>query len=91
MKAKIGLWSDPHPIQPQDFRRQTSSPLLLDANGCRRSSEPTSGAVVGNARTGIFEWPGCPYYEAISPNNRVDFASPQAAQAAGYEPARNCP
>lgn len=71
MKSKIGLWSDPHPVQPQDFRHTTSSPLLLDAQGCRISSEPTSGAVRGNARSHIFEWPGCPYYDAISPDNRV--------------------
>lgn len=22
MKARIGLWSDPHPVQPQDWRHQ---------------------------------------------------------------------
>lgn len=91
MKSKSGLWSDPHPVQPQDFRHGTNSPLLLDASGCRESSEPTSGSVVGNARSHIFEWPGCPYYSAISPGNRVEFASPQAAEAAGYRPAHNCP
>jgi len=91
MKSKLGLWSDPHPIQPQDFRHGTNSPLLLDPKGCRTSSEPSSGAVVGNSRSHIFEWPGCPYYSDISPDNRVPFPSPQAAEAAGYRPAHNCP
>lgn len=91
MKAKIGLWSDPHPIQPQDWRHGTKSPLLLDANGCRTTSEPISGPVVGNIRSHVFEWPACPYYGAISPDSRVPFPSPQAAEAAGYRPARNCP
>jgi len=91
MKVKIGLWSDPNPVQPQDFRHGTNSPLLFDANGCRKSSEPTSGPVVGNARSHIFEWPGCPYYSDISPDNRVPFPSPQAAEASGYRPAHNCP
>ncbi len=91
IKSHIGLWSDPHPVQPQDFRHGTNSVLLLDANGCRKSSEPTSGTVVGNARSHIFEWPGCPYYSEISPTNRMEFASPQAAEAAGYRPAHNCP
>jgi endonuclease YncB( thermonuclease family) len=91
MKSKIGLWSEPHPIQPQDFRHATNSPLLFDAQGCRISSEPTSGVVRGNARSHIFEWPGCPYYDAISPDNRVPFPSPQVAEAAGYRPAHNCP
>jgi len=90
MKDHLGLWSDPHPA-PQDFRHETSSSLLFDANGCRRSSEPSSGPVVGNARRRIFEWPGCPYNSGISPRNPVAFASPQAALAAGYQPAHNCP
>src|SRR5216684_4030803 len=91
MKSKLGLWSDPHPVQPQDFRHGTNSSLLLDPKGCRTSSEPTSGPVVGNSRSHIFEWPGCPYYSDISPDNRVPFPSPQAAEAAGYRPAHNCP
>jgi hypothetical protein len=31
MKAKLGLWSDPHPVQLQDFRHGTNSPLLCGA------------------------------------------------------------
>jgi len=91
MKGKLGLWSDPHPVQPQDFRHGTNSPLLYDAKGCRISSEPTSGAVTGNARSHIFEWPRCPYYSSISAGNQVPFSSPQAAEQAGYRPAHNCP
>src|SRR5260370_33906997 len=51
MKARVGLWSDPHPVQPQDFRHGTVSPILLDAQGCRISSEPVNGPVVGNERS----------------------------------------
>jgi endonuclease YncB( thermonuclease family) len=91
MKAKIGLWSQPNPEQPQDFRHGTHSGLLFGPDGCRISSEPTSGAVVGNARSHIFEWPGCPYYSSISPDNQVSFQTAQAAEAAGYRPAHNCP
>jgi endonuclease YncB( thermonuclease family) len=91
MKAKIGLWSQPNPEQPQDFRHGTHSALLFGPDGCRISSEPTSGAVVGNARSHIFEWPACPYYSSISQDNQVPFQSPQAAEAAGYRPAHNCP
>lgn len=91
MKAKIGLWGQSDPEQPQDFRHGTRSTLRLGPDGCRTSSEPTSGTVVGNARSHIFEWPGCPYYSNISPDNQVSFPSPQAAEAAGYRPAHNCP
>jgi endonuclease YncB( thermonuclease family) len=91
MKAKTGLWGDPRPVQPQDFRHGTNSPLLFDTNGCRKSSQPTSGAVLGNSQSHIFQWPGCPYYSTISPDNQVPFPSPELARAAGYRPARNCP
>jgi endonuclease YncB( thermonuclease family) len=91
MKSKTGLWSEAHPIQPQDYRHATNSQMLFDAQGCRISSEPTNGVVRGNARSHIFEWPGCPYYDAISPDNRVPFPSPQVAEAAGYRPAHNSP
>jgi len=91
MKEKIGLWSQPDAEQPQDFRHGTHSRLLFGSDGCRISSEPTSGPVRGNARSHIFEWPGCPYYDAISPYNQVPFSTPQAAEQAGYRPAHNRP
>ncbi len=49
------------------------------------------GAVRGNRRSMIYQWPGCPYYNAISEANRVEFSSVQAAEAAGYRSAKNCP
>jgi endonuclease YncB( thermonuclease family) len=90
-EAHTGLWSDAHPIPPWDFRHGTTSPLLYDGNG-RRIAGGSAGPVVGNRRSHhIYEWPACPYYDAISPKNRVPFASAQAAAQAGYRPARNYP
>jgi hypothetical protein len=65
--------------------------MLFAPDGCRTSSEPTSGAVVGNARSPIFEWPACPCYSSNSSDNQVPFSSPQPAEAAGYRPAHSCP
>jgi phosphatidylserine/phosphatidylglycerophosphate/cardiolipin synthase-like enzyme len=48
------------------------------------------GMVLGNRRTMIYQWPGCPYYGRISLRNRVEFPDAQAAEAAGYRPANNC-
>jgi endonuclease YncB( thermonuclease family) len=89
-KAHAGLWSDASPIAPWDYRHGTVSPIRLDGNGCHLSSEPGNGeaaAVIGNRHSHIFHWPGCPDYGKISLGNRVEFASPAAAQAAGYRPA----
>jgi phosphatidylserine/phosphatidylglycerophosphate/cardiolipin synthase-like enzyme len=48
------------------------------------------GSVRGNRRSMIYQWPGCPYYDAISERNRVEFSNAHAAEAAGYRPAQNC-
>ncbi len=53
-------------------------------------AEGPSGAVIGNRRSMIYQWPGCRYYDKISPRNRVEFPSAAAAQAAGYRSANNC-
>ena len=49
-----------------------------------------TGPIVGNRRSRIYEWPGCPYYGKVSPANRVEFVSAAAAEQAGYRAARNC-
>jgi phosphatidylserine/phosphatidylglycerophosphate/cardiolipin synthase-like enzyme len=49
-----------------------------------------SGPIVGNRRSHIYEWPGCPAYDKVSTSNRVEFLSAQAAEQAGYRAARNC-
>jgi len=97
--AHAGLWADAHPIAPYDYRHGTHSELVFNSTGHRVTSEssgPVSAGVVtghvrGNAHSHIYQWPGCPTYDAISERNRVDFANAAAAQQAGYRAARNCP
>jgi hypothetical protein len=38
----------------------------------------------------IYQSPGCRFYNKIAFHNRVEFPDAQAAEAAGYRPARNC-
>ena len=64
---------------------QSSSAL----DGAAPSSEP-NGPIIGNRRSRIYEWPGCPAYDKISTGNRVQFANEQAAEQAGYRAAHNC-
>jgi phosphatidylserine/phosphatidylglycerophosphate/cardiolipin synthase-like enzyme len=70
-------------IRNWNQRAAQSQPLIASGAG-------QSGAVVGNRRSMIYQWPGCPYYGKISRRNRVDFTDSQAAEAAGYRPASNC-
>ena len=46
---------------------------------------------VGNRRSKIYAWPGCGTYDKMAPENRVVFASREAAEQEGYRVARNCP
>jgi len=52
----------------------------------RSSAAPETppSAVVGNRKSHIYQWPGCPSFGAIAPKNRVEFPTTKAAQAAGY-------
>jgi len=91
-EAHLGLWADAHPIQPQDFRHGTQSPLCLDKQDHRIAcSEQYQGPVRGNRRSHIYHWPGCPNYDDIAEYNRVEFPSATAGATAGYRAARNCP
>ncbi|HVA79892.1 MAG TPA: phospholipase D family protein [Candidatus Binataceae bacterium] len=49
-----------------------------------------NGPIIGNRRSRIYEWPGCPGYNKISAANRVQFLNAPAAEQAGYRAARNC-
>jgi nuclease S1 len=50
-----------------------------------------AGQIVGNRRSKIYAWPGCGTYDKMSPENRVEFPSREAAEQEGYRAARNCP
>ena len=54
-------------------------------------AQTPSAAVLGNRKSHIYHWPGCPSFGKIAPQNRVEFPNAHAAEAAGYRPARNCP
>jgi phosphatidylserine/phosphatidylglycerophosphate/cardiolipin synthase-like enzyme len=85
--------------QNWNIRAARSRPL--NASASAGSAQPQTAAanaagvpkspVRGNRRSMIYQWPGCPYYDRISESNRVEFPSAQAAEAAGYRPAKNCP
>jgi endonuclease YncB( thermonuclease family) len=91
-RARLGLWADAGPMQPQDFRHGTRSELCLDNHDHRIAcSETYDGPVRGNMRSNIYHWPGCPNYDDIAEHNRVEFPNAIAAEQAGYRAARNCP
>jgi micrococcal nuclease len=86
--AKRGLWADAHPVPPWEWRkgqRASSTAASAPADG-----PPPLGAVIGNKRSKVYHWSGCPDYEKVSAQNRVTFPSREAAEQAGYRPTGNC-
>jgi micrococcal nuclease len=86
--AKRGLWADAHPIPPWEWRKgQRASSTAASAPA---AVSPTADAIIGNRRSKVYHWPGCPDYEKVSQQNRVTFPSREAAEQAGYRPTGNC-
>lgn len=83
--ARRGLWSEPAPIPPWDFRRQGSA-----ASPSNTGSKVSSVEVRGNKNSGIYHVPGCRNYDDVSLANRVIFKTEDDAKAAGYRKAGNC-
>ena len=74
--AKRGLWGQPNPVPPWDWRRGVGVP-------------PTAG-VIGNRRSHIYHTPNCPSVARMSEKNRVGFGSEAEATKAGYRKAGDC-
>lgn len=66
---------------------------LREGEAPNLAEQPASatGQVRGNRRSKVYHLSeGCPSFDRVSPDNRVEFASPAAAEAAGYRKAGNC-
>jgi phosphatidylserine/phosphatidylglycerophosphate/cardiolipin synthase-like enzyme len=77
-------------------RVQRSRPLGTSSSVTPEKQSPkeasaSSDTIVGNRKSKIYAWPGCGSYDTMAPANRVEFPSREAADAAGYRAARNCP
>ena len=46
--------------------------------------------IIGNRRTRIYHWYGCPNYYDIAPENQVIFTTLEQAEARRFRPAENC-
>lgn len=87
-QGRIGLWADPNPVGPWDWRKgkRTAEPV---ANVSSQANS-ASGTIRGNRNSKVYHLPGCPSYNAINPKNVTPFATEKKAQQAGYRKAGNC-
>src|SRR5215210_7644914 len=81
--AKLGLWQEPNPTPPGDFRVETKV--------ARWGPAPPEGTIIGNKGSKKYHRPDCPGYRDMAEKNRVFFKSVEEAEAAGYKRAGNCP
>src|SRR5262245_26798611 len=82
-REKRGLWIDPSPVAPWEFRREPR-PTLVKRPGAKPSSPaPVAGQIIGNRASKIYHLPNCPDYSKVSERNRVSFESEAASQAEG--------
>lgn len=74
--AKRGLWSQPHPVPPWDWRRGEGVPQTTE--------------VVANRRSKVYHRPTCPGAVRMAETNRLRFNSAAEAESAGYRRAGDC-
>lgn len=82
--ARAGLWGDPIPVPPWEFRRPQSATGKI-----RAASQPNKTiAYHGNLKSRVFHGPGCRGYDCK--NCVVKFNSSEAAISEGYRPCGTC-
>jgi micrococcal nuclease len=81
-----GLWSQPNPTPPWEFRRGSGSHENMPVKPLPSGELP----ILGNRSSRIYHRPNCDTYHKISPRNRIIFDNEGAAQRAGYRLAKNC-
>jgi micrococcal nuclease len=74
-QAKRGLWSQPDPKPPWDWRKP---------------AVPLTAEVIGNRRSYVYHRSNCPAAIRMNDANRIRFATASEADASGYKAAGDC-
>lgn len=88
-KAKRGLWADPHPVAPWDYRKGNRTTTPISVTSSRQSSSSRSETIYrGNVSSRKFHRPECPSYNCKQCT--TIFRSRDEAINAGYKPCQKC-
>jgi hypothetical protein len=87
---KAGLWIDPKPVPPWEYRKEKIIPDPPETASDVNYDQILSYGLVGDNKTKVYEWPACKDYHKINPDDRVVFSSKQQAAALGYKKAKSC-
>jgi micrococcal nuclease len=83
--AKRGLWAEPDPVAPWEWRRKKRSG---NSNKVQNIPTDTDAPYHGNTSSKVFHRKGCRYYDCK--NCIVSFRSSQIAVGGGYKPCGIC-
>lgn len=81
--GQIGLWSDPNPTPPWEYRRGSKSGVTK-----KQTQIQSTGVYHGNTSSHVFHKSGCRYYDCK--NCTMNFPTREAAINAGYRPCGSC-
>jgi len=89
-RASRGLWKDPHPVAPWDWRAgKTSSSGINSRKGQANTPQVVSGGSVhGNVKSRVYHRSSCKDYNCK--NCIAVFGSESEAQKAGYHACKRC-
>lgn len=74
--ANLGLWSQPNPIPPWDWRHGRGGPV--------------TAVVIGNRNSHVYHSPHCRAVVVMKPENRVEFKTAAEAEEKEYRRAWDC-
>lgn len=80
-----------HESRIMNYDSGGNSSLNFTASATNTSTQTQTEVVVASRNGTKYHLPSCPGAKQIKPENKITFSSPQEAEAAGYEPANNCP
>ncbi len=88
---KLGLWVEPEPLPPWEFRRESHIPQMPLTAGQVDYDRIFHYGMVGHRRTKTVRWPACKHYRLRRSHHTLVFHSLQQARELGFKPAGDCP
>ncbi len=89
-KKKMGLWVEPSPVPPWEFRREKEIPSPPAEVSFMDYDSIFSYGIVGSPKTKTYFWPACKSYPG-NPADFIIFGNKRDAENRGYKAHKTCP